>query len=160
NIITPIYIGEEETIKQYAKQYNIKLTHHEVFNPQTFEHIEALAKVNVERRKGRIDIYTALEQFKDPNYFATILVYANYADGLVSGAIHTTSCAVLPALQIIKPKKTVNKVSGAYLMIKDQEQYIFADCAINISPTSEELAEIALQSAATARLLQIDPKVA
>src|SRR5699024_2864000 len=64
------------------------------------------------------------------------------------------------ALQIIKPKKTVNKVSGAYLMIKDQEQYIFADCAINISPTSEELAEIALQSAATARLLQIDPKVA
>src|SRR5699024_7181880 len=61
NIITPIYIGEEETIKQYAKQFNIKLAHHEVFNPQTFEHIEALAKVNVERRKGRIDIHTALE---------------------------------------------------------------------------------------------------
>src|SRR5699024_5066936 len=94
------------------------------------------------------------------NFFASLLVQAKHADGLVSGAMHTTSEVALPLLQIIKPKAGMRKVSGAYILIKEEEQYVFADCAINISPSSEELAEITLQSAHTAQLLEIEPKVA
>lgn len=159
-VITPLFIGEAEEVESFAKQFNINLSYYESVSLNTFEHRESLIESYVERRKGRIDEETAAEHLQDPNYFATMLVYENYADGLVSGAIYTTSSAVLPALQIIKPKESMKKVSGAYLLMRDDEQYIFADCAVNIAPTSEELAEITVQSAETAKLLQIDPKVA
>lgn len=160
NVITPIYIGEAKEVESYANQFNIQLADYEVITFNAFQRQEALVQSYVARRRGKVNSETAREHLHDPNYFATMLVYDNYADGLVSGAIYTTSSAVLPALQIIKPKASMKKVSGAYLLVRENEQYIFADCAVNILPTSEELAEITLQSAETAELLQIDPKVA
>lgn len=159
-IITPVYIGEAREVESYANQFNITLAEYEAMNPKGFAGLSDLADKYVARRQGRIDSETALEHLHDPNYFATMLVYAGYADGLVSGAIYTTSAAVLPALRIIKPKERMKKVSGAYVLLRGDEQYVFADCAVNIAPTSEELAEITLQSAETAKLLQIEPKVA
>src|SRR5699024_1602353 len=79
---------------------------------------------------------------------------------LVSGAAHSTSDTVRPALQIIKTKEGIQKTSGVFVMVRDDEKYIFADCAINIAPTSEDLAEIAVESAKTAKLFDVDPKVA
>src|SRR5699024_8990298 len=90
----------------------------------------------------------------------TMLVYLERADGLVSGAAHSTSDTVRPALQIIKTKEGIQKTSGVFVMVRDDEKYIFADCAINIAPTSEDLAEIAVESAKTAKLFDVDPKVA
>ena len=83
------------------------------------------------------------------------------ADGMVSGAIHSTGDTVRPALQIIKTKPGVSRTSGAFLMIRgrDQERYLFSDCAINVNPTAQELAEIAVDSAKTAELFDIEPKV-
>ena len=91
-----------------------------------------------------------------------MLTYMGLADGMVSGAIHSTGDTVRPALQIIKTKPGISRTSGAMIMVRgrDQEKYIFADCAINVNPTAQELAEIAVDSAKTAELFDIEPKVA
>ncbi len=159
-LVIPVFIAEEAELKEVFRRYRLPLHGIEYFHPSNFNEVNLLAEAIVKRRRNEVGIADVLEKFNDPTYFATSLVYAGYADGLVSGAMQTTSYAVLPALQIIKPKKGVKKVSGAYIMLRNDEKYIFADCAINISPTSEELAEITLQSVETANLLQLDPKVA
>jgi phosphate acetyltransferase len=83
-------------------------------------------------------------------------------DGLVSGAIHSTGDTVRPALQIIKTKPGISRTSGAFLMMRgnEQEKYIFSDCAINVAPSPKELAEIAIASAHTAEMFDIEPRVA
>ena len=86
----------------------------------------------VERRKGKAtEEQEAKELLNNVNYFGTMLVYAGKADGLVSGAAHSTGDTVRPALQIIKTKPGVSRTSGIFFMIKDDKQYIFGDCAIN-----------------------------
>ena len=96
------------------------------------------------------------------NYFGIMLVYMHKADCMVSGAISPTGDTVRPALQIIKTKPGVSRTSGSFIMTRNdgKETYVFADCAININPSAEELAEIAVESIKTARLFDIDPKVA
>ena len=89
-----------------------------------------------------------------------MLVYEGKADGMVSGATHSTANTVRPALQIIKTKKGMSRVSGAMIMERGDEKYIFADCAINIDPDSETLAEIAYQSSKTAEMIGLEPKIA
>lgn len=115
----------------------------------------------VERRNGKATKEDAEKILKDVNYFGTMLTYMGIADGMVSGAIHSTGDTVRPALQIIKTKPGVSRTSGAFLMIRgrDQERYLFSDCAINVNPTAQELAEIAVDSAKTAELFDIEPKV-
>ena len=149
-VIRPIVIGDES---------RIPLTLH-VLNPETYEHMDELVDAFVERRKGKATLEEARETLKDVNYFGTMLVYTNRAHGLVSGAAHTTAETVRPALQIIKTKPGVSKTSGAFLMVKNDIRYIFADCAITIAPTSDDLAEIALEGAKTATAFGLDPKVA
>ena len=105
----------------------------------------------VERRKGKATEEDARKILLDENYFGTMLVYTNKADGLVSGAAHSTADTVRPALQIIKTKQGVSKTSGVFIMVREEEKYVFADCAINIAPDSNDLAEIAIESAKTAR---------
>ena len=89
-----------------------------------------------------------------------MLVYMGKADGMVSGAVHSTGPTVRPALQIVKTKPGSHRISGAFLMIKGDQRYIFADCAINIELDAPTMAEVAVQSAETAKLFGIDPKVA
>ena len=100
------------------------------------------------------------EMLKDVSYFGTMLVYMGKADGMVSGAVHSTGATVRPALQIVKTKPGSHRISGAFLMIKGDQRYIFADCAINIELDAPTMAEVAVQSAETAKLFGIDPKVA
>lgn len=116
----------------------------------------------VERRKGKIDEEGAKKLVReDANYFGTMMVYMKEADGLVSGANHSTGNTVRPALQIIKMKEPYKKTSGVFVMMKGNERYIFSDCAINIAPTAEDIAENALLSNKTAKTFGIaEPKVA
>ncbi|WP_391207393.1 phosphate acetyltransferase [Psychrobacillus sp. L4] len=149
-IIQPIVISS-------SKKLSKNLT---VINPETYEGMDDLVSAFVERRKGKITEIEARALLKDVNYFGTMLVYTGRANGLVSGAAHTTAETVRPALQIIKTKPGITKTSGAFIMVKDELRYIFADCAITIAPTSEDLAEIAVESAKTATAFGIKPKVA
>ena len=116
----------------------------------------------VERRKGKIDEEGAKKLVhEDANYFGTMMVYMKEADGLVSGANHSTGDTVRPALQIIKMDAPYKKTSGVFVMMKGNERYIFSDCAINIAPSSEDIAENALLSNKTAKTFGIaEPKVA
>lgn len=124
--------------------------------------IEPLVEAFVERRKGKIDADGARKLLReDSNYFGTMLVFTGKAHGLVSGANHSTAATVRPALQIIKMKSPFKKTSGVFVMMKGEERLLFSDCAINIAPTSEDLAENALLSYETAKTFGIDePRVA
>ncbi len=159
-IVTPILVGSQELVKVAANQAGVNITGIEVIDPVHFEKLDELIEKFVERRNGKATLEQARIQLKDVNTFGTMLVYTGYAHGLVSGAVHTTADTVRPALQIIKTKPGVSKTSGAFIMVREEERYVFADCAITIAPTSEDLAEIAVESAKTAKAFGIEPKVA
>ena len=160
-ILKPIVIGEEGAIEDKASSLNVEL-HRDltIMDPATYSEMDALVESFVERRKGKATAEQAQEILLNVNYFGTMLVHTGKADGLVSGAAHSTGDTVRPALQIIKTKEGVKKTSGAFVMVKGDEKYVFADCAINISPDSNDLAEIGVSSAETAKMFGIEPKVA
>ncbi|MET1013351.1 MAG: phosphate acetyltransferase [Paenisporosarcina sp.] len=159
-IVTPILVGAQDLVKVAANQAGINLEGIEVVDPVRFDQLEELIEKFVERRNGKATHAQARIQLKEVNTFGTMLVYTGYADGLVSGAAHTTAETVRPALQIIKTKPGISKTSGAFIMIRGEERLVYADCAITIAPTSEDLAEIAIESAKTAKAFGIEPKVA
>nr|WP_318539528.1 phosphate acetyltransferase [Terribacillus saccharophilus] len=159
-IIAPILIGNKEQVEQKAKELSIDLHGAAILDPDTYEKFDELVAAFVERRKGKATEEDAKKLLKDENYFGTMLVYTGEADGLVSGAAHSTADTVRPALQIIKTKPGYKKTSGAFVMVREDERYVFGDCAINIAPDSQDLAEIAVASAETAAMFGIDPKVA
>jgi phosphate acetyltransferase len=160
NVVNPILVGNENAIKEKGNQLGLTLKGVEILDPNTYADMDALVASFVERRKGKATEEQARKILLDGNYFGTMLVYTNKADGLVSGAIHSTADTVRPALQIIKTKPGVSKTSGVFIMVRDEEKYVFADCAINIAPNSQDLAEIAIESAKTAQLFDIEPKIA
>lgn len=152
--------GNIKEILQSAQEHNIDLGAVNIVDMETYPQLEKMAKDLVKLRHGKATLDQAYEMLKTPSYFGTMMVYEGNADGMVSGATHSTADTVRPALQIIKTKPGMSRVSGAMIMERDDEKYIFADCAINIDPDSETLAEIAYQSAQTAKMVDIDPKIA
>jgi len=159
-ILTPILIGNIEEIQTKADNLGVSLDAAEIYDPANYAMMDELVASFVERRKGKATEEDARRILLDENYFGTMLVYLNKADGLVSGAAHSTADTVRPALQIIKTKEGINKTSGVFIMVREEEKYVFADCAINIAPDSQDLAEIAIESAKTAHMFDIEPRVA
>ena len=161
-LITPILLGNPDQVNAKAKEFGFNIDGLTILDPENYDEFDDLVASFVERRKGKATEEDAKKILKDVNYFGTMLVYTDRADGLVSGAVHSTGDTVRPALQIIKTKEGVSRTSGAFLMLRGrgQERYIFADCAINPDPDKDVLAEIAIESAKTAKMFDIDPKVA
>lgn len=161
-LVKPILLGDPEKIKQVASEHQIDVSSLPISNPLTApdDEKQKLMDALVERRKGKNTPEQAAEMLKDPNYWGTMLVYLDEADGMVSGAIHPTGDTVRPALQIIKTKPGTKRISGAFIMQKGDQRYVFADCAINIELDDEGMAEVAVESAHTAKVFDIDPKVA
>lgn len=158
--VTPVVLGNEANVKTLANDKGLDITNIEVIDPETSELKQELVTDFVERRKGKATEEQAQEMLKNVNYFGTMLVYTGKAEGLVSGAAHSTGDTVRPALQIIKTKPGVSKTSGVFFMIKGEEQYIFGDCAINPTLEAQDLAEIAVESAKTAKSFDMTPRVA
>ena len=159
-LLTPVLIGNETEVKEKATELGVNIEGCKIVNPQTFSEFDLMVDTFVERRNGKATKEQAKEVLLNENYFGTMLVYMNHADGLVSGAVNSTGDTVRPALQIIKTKEGIKKTSGVFIMVRDDEKYVFGDCAINITPDSEDLAEIAVESAKTGQLFDIDPRVA
>lgn len=159
-IIQPILLGKEEQIIKRAQELAISLQGIRLYDPSSYVEMDAMVEAFVQRRKGKVTAEDARSLLQDENYFGTMLVYLGKADGLVSGAAHTTADTVRPALQIIKTKPGCAKTSGSFIMVRKEERYIFGDCAINISPSSQDLAEIAIQCAKTAEMVDVEPRVA
>lgn len=161
-LIEPVLIGNPVEIEKAAEARGINVSNFEILDPENYDRWDEMVEAFVERRNGKASKEQAESILKDVNYFGTMLTYMGIADGMVSGAIHSTGDTVRPALQIIKTKPGVSRTSGAMIMVRgrDQEKYVFSDCAINVNPNAQELAEIAVESAKTAELFDIDPKVA
>ncbi|WP_370869448.1 phosphate acetyltransferase [Peptoniphilus koenoeneniae] len=158
-IIKPLVLGDLESIKNTGKENNLDIKSLEIIDPK--ENIsEDMVNSLVKRRKGKLNKEEAEKLLQDPNYFGTMLVYMGKADGMVSGAVHTTGETVRPALQIIKTKEGFNRTSGSFIMLRNDEMYLFADCAINIDLDENALAEVAVVSNLTAKQFGMDPKVA
>ncbi|MHC9533010.1 phosphate acetyltransferase [Dellaglioa sp. BT-FLS60] len=166
NLAEPILLGDVELIKTLATKLNLKIEGIgiKLLDPKAYAETDfaEMKAAFVERRKGKNTPEQADSMLQDVNYFGTMLVYMGLAEGMVSGAVHATGDTVRPALQIIKTKPGVSRTSGAFIMTRnnDTEKYLFSDAAISINPTAQELAEMAIESIKTARIFDIDPKVA
>lgn len=160
-LIEPIVLGKRCEIEKTAKEMGVSIEDLEILDIDTVEDMSYMVEKFVEIRKGKNTKEQAETFLKDVNYYGTMLVYEGKADGMVSGAVHSTGDTVRPALQIVKTKPGVSRTSGAMVMLgKNGERYVFADIAINITLEANELAEVAVETAKTAKLFGISPKVA
>ena len=161
-LLKPILLGKRSEIEATAKENGWDISALTILDPAEYPAADKQAMFDalLERRKGKNTPEQVEEMLKDVSYFGTMLVYMGKADGMVSGAVHSTGSTVRPALQIVKTKPGSHRISGAFLMLKGNQRYIFADCAINIELDAPTMAEVAVQSAETAKLFGIDPKVA
>lgn len=161
-LVKPILLGSKVAIEATAAANNFDLSGLQIIDPAEYpaDAREKMVDALVERRNGKTDAATASKWLENVNYFGTMLVYLEVADGMVSGATHPTGDTVRPALQIIKTAPGSSRISGAFVMQRDDERYIFADAAINIDIDAQTMAEIAVQSSNTAKVFGIDPKVA
>lgn len=158
--VSPIVLGNVKEVQALAENLGLSIDGIELMDPTNNELREELIAKFVERRKGKATEEQATRMLNDPNYFGTMLVYTGRAAGLVSGAAHSTADTVRPALQIIKTKPGVSRTSGVFFMIREDEQYLMGDCAINPELDATALAEIGIESAKTAKAFGMEPKVA
>src|SRR5699024_5133466 len=131
-VIEPILIGNDEKVKAEQKRLGLEQGLCTVVDPHHYADIDKMIQTFVECRNGRVSEDEAKIVMEDANYFGTMLVYIGEADGLVSGAAHSTSDTVRPALQIITTAPGINKTSGMFVMTRGDERYILADCVIYI----------------------------
>jgi len=132
-----------------------------IINPRKDKNYDDYVNTYYELRKEKkITLEIAKDLMEDGSYFGTMMVYKGHADGMVSGAAHTTQHTILPALQFIKTKPNSSVVSSIFFMCLEDRVSIFGDCAINPNPTAEQLAEIAISSADSSLAFGIEPKIA
>tara|TARA_R110002020_G_scaffold1998_2_gene9144 strand:+ start:4617 stop:6710 length:2094 start_codon:yes stop_codon:yes gene_type:complete len=132
-----------------------------IINPTTSPYFESYSNTLYELRKHKnVNLAMARDLMEDVSYFGTMMVYMGHADGMVSGAVHTTQHTIRPALQFIKTKPGISVVSSVFFMCLTDRVTVFGDCAINPNPTAEELAQITILSAETSLAFGIEPKVA
>jgi phosphate acetyltransferase len=156
-----ILLGVEDDIKAFYKAKGWSFDGIEIINPLTSPKLQQYADLFYELRKEKgVTPEDALKMAKNSNYFGTLMMKSGDADGMVSGAAHSTADTVRPALQIIKSSRKDMGVSSFFFMNKDEKTFIFADCAITPNPTDQELANIAMQAALTAVQFGLKPNIA
>ncbi|WP_248722126.1 phosphate acetyltransferase [Seonamhaeicola sp. ML3] len=163
HVVDVTLIGEPEKIQERVERYDIPLNLDDVnvVFPTQSPHFDDYVNTFYELRKHKgINLDVARDTMSDVSYFGTMMIYKGHADGMVSGAVHTTQHTLRPALQFIKTKPGCNIVSSVFFMCLEDRVSIFGDCAINPNPNAEQLAEIAISSAATAKNFGVEPKVA
>lgn len=163
--LTPVLVGNAEAIQKAAEDIGFNIRGAEIMDPETFPDMEKMVATLVDLRKGKMTEDQCRDLLRQGNYFGTMLVKMGYADALLGGATYSTADTVRPALQIVKTKPGNKIVSSCFILVRpsatgDREVLAMADCAINIKPDEDELVEIARETAETARVFGIDPKVA
>ena len=154
-----ILLAKPEAVVEVAKARGIELPHDlEIIDPDLIRE-NYVAKM-VELRKGKLNELQAREQLQDTVVLGTMMLALDQVDGLVSGAVHTTANTVRPAFQLIKTAPDYSLVSSVFFMLLPDEVYVYGDCAINPDPDAAQLAEIAIQSADSAKAFGIDPRIA
>ncbi|MCR5576233.1 MAG: phosphate acetyltransferase [Oscillospiraceae bacterium] len=171
--LTPILVGNVEAVKAAAAKGGFDIEGLEILDPATYPGMEEMVQTFVALRKGKATEEEARAALQKGNYFGTMLVKQGYADALLGGATYSTADTVRPALQLVKTKKGANLVSSCFILARADEMICMGDCAINISyedrkdkegnvvlSAAQQLAEVAVETARTAKVFGIDPKVA
>ncbi len=162
NVVDVTLLGKKEEIMAVAAKIGVNIDENiNIIDPVQSEYYEDYWKTYYELRKHKnIPEEMAQDAMADVSYFGTMMVYKGHADGMVSGAAHTTAHTIIPALQFVKTRPGVSTVSSCFFMCLDDHVSVFGDCAVNVSPNADQLAEIAISSAESAKAFGIDPKVA
>ena len=171
--LTPVLVGNVEEVKAAAAKGGFDIEGLEILDPLTYPGMDEMVDTMVELRKGKMSAEDCRAALSKGNYFGTMLVRMGKADALLGGATYSTADTVRPALQLVKTKKGANLVSSCFIMVRGEEMLAMGDCAINISyedkldkegnvtlSAAAQLAEVAVETAKTAKVFGIDPKVA
>ena len=171
--LTPILVGNVEEVKAAAAKGGFDIDGLEIIDPATYPEMDKMVDTMVELRKGKMSAEDCRAALSKGNYFGTMLVKMGVADALLGGATYSTADTVRPALQLVKTKKGANLVSSCFIMVRGDEMLAMGDCAINISyedkldkegnvtlSAAAQLAEVAVETAKTAKVFGIEPKVA
>ena len=171
--LTPILVGNVEEVRAAAAKDGFDIEGLEILDPATYPGMDEMVEKMVELRKGKMTAEDCRAALSKGNYFGTMLVKMGVADALLGGATYSTADTVRPALQLVKTKKGANLVSSCFIMVRGDEMLAMGDCAINIDyqdkvdkegnvvlSAAAQLAEVAVETARTAKVFGIEPKVA
>jgi phosphate acetyltransferase len=171
--LTPVLVGNVEEVKAAAAKGGFDIDGLEILDPATYPGMDEMVEKMVELRKGKMSAEECRAALSKGNYFGTMLVKMGVADALLGGATYSTADTVRPALQLVKTKKGANLVSSCFIMVRGDEILTMGDCAINIDyqdkvdkegnvvlSAAAQLAEVAIETAKTAKVFGVDPKVA
>ena len=171
--LTPVLVGNVEEVKKAAAAGGFDIEGLEILDPATYEGMDQMVQTMVELRKGKMSPEECRAELSKGNYFGTMLVKMGVADSLLGGATYSTADTVRPALQLVKTKPGANLVSSCFILVREGEMLCMGDCAINIDyqdktdkngnvtlSAAAQLAEVAVETAKTAKVFGIDPKVA
>lgn len=163
DVVDLTVIGSKKEIEKRATELNIHIDYSKlnIVSPHESPNYQSYSETYYELRKQKnVTLAMAQDLMEDVSYYGTMMVYKGHADGMVSGAAHTTQHTILPALQFVKTRPECKIVSSIFFMCLENRVSIFGDCAINPNPTAEQLAEIAISSADSSVAFGIEPKIA
>ena len=171
--LTPVLVGNVDEVKAAAAKGGFDIEGLEILDPLTYDKMDEMVNTMVELRKGKMSAEDCRAALSKGNYFGTMLVKMGVADALLGGATYSTADTVRPALQLVKTRKGANLVSSCFIMVRGDEMLAMGDCASNISyedkldkegnvtlSAAQQLAEVAVETAKTAKVFGMDPKVA
>jgi phosphate acetyltransferase len=154
-------LGPVEQIRKKAADLGVDLVDSQIVDPATSELRDRFAAEYAQLRAHKgVTVELAYDVVADVNYFGTLMVQGGLADGMVSGSVHSTAATIRPAFEIIKTKPEAAIVSSVFFMCLADKVLVYGDCAVNPDPDAQQLADIAVQAAATAEQFGVDPRIA
>lgn len=160
-IVDITLLGRQDKINERVRSLGLHLQKATILDPRMSPFLDEYVETYYQLRKEKgITLDNSRDIMVDVNFYGTMMIYKGHADGMVSGAVHTTADTIRPAFQFIKTKPGCSVVSSVFLMCLNDRVLAYGDCAVNPDPTAEQLAEIAISSAQTAALFGIHPRVA
>ncbi|MFM8340644.1 MAG: phosphate acetyltransferase, partial [Methylomonas sp.] len=161
DVVEITLLGNETEIRQKIQSLGLKLDQIKIIDPLLSDLRPIFAESYYQARKHKAIVYdTAFDLMADVSYFGTLMIHLGYADGMVSGAVHSTQHTIRPAFEIIKTKPNAAIVSSVFFMCMEDQVLVYGDCAVNVNPSPQELADIAISAADTAKMFNIEPRIA